>query len=271
MITAVPGGRNAKLPGHPQRLIIHRVIRRLHVPHLSVGDNPLDPGQSRHARDVLRMTEGEAVEVFDDSGAVAIGTLVFPEPKQVIVRVVGIETASTAHRIDIVVASAVPKGERADWIVEKLSELGVTAFIPLVAQRSVVKPDGKNKRERWIRIATESAKQSRRVGVMRIDELRTVPELLKSTPDGTNAFYLSTRAGAPRIVEAFADTDRTAGILLLIGPEGGWTDDEIRLFDEAGWRGVGLTTSILRVETAAIAAATAAILLAHPKSSLRNA
>ena len=266
MITAVPGGRNAMLPEPAGGLIIARVIRRLHVPHLHVGDNELDPGQSRHARDVLRMAEGEAVEVFDDAGAVATGTLVFPEPRQTFVRVAAIETAAPEYRIDITVASAVPKGERADWMIEKLSELGVTAFMPLSADRSVVKPDGKNKRERWIRIATESAKQSRRVGVMRIDELRTVTDLLKSSSDHQNAFYLSTRAGVPRIVEAFARVDRRGGILLLIGPEGGWTDVEVRRFDEVGWRGVGLTTTILRVETAAIAAAATMILLAHPKS-----
>ena len=151
-------------------------------------------------------------------------------------------------------------------MIEKLSELGVTAFIPLSADRSVVKPEGKNKRERWIRIATESAKQSRRVGVMRIDELRTVAELLQSSSDYKNALYLSTAAGVPRITEAFAQVDRRGGILLLIGPEGGWTDDELRSFEETGWRGIGLTRTILRIETAAVTAAAAAILLAHPKS-----
>src|SRR5687767_15989799 len=82
--------------------------------------------------------------------------------------------------LDWTIAAAVPKGDRADWMVEKLSELGVEEFIPLASARSVVLPEGRNKRERWVRIATEAAKQSRRGGVMRVGELTPVAEALKT-------------------------------------------------------------------------------------------
>src|SRR6202011_2416558 len=134
----------------------------------------LDPSQARHAREVLRLPDGHPVEVFDDQGIVGTGVLVFEGPRDALVRVQ--QTSAEKPPATWSVASAVPKGERADWMVEKLSELGAAAFIPLIAARSVVLPEGRNKRERWVRIATESAKQSHRPGVMRIDELSPLEE-----------------------------------------------------------------------------------------------
>jgi 16S rRNA (uracil1498-N3)-methyltransferase len=227
------------------------VIRRLHTQTLFVGDIPLDPTQARHARDALRLEEGTAVEVFDDAGSTASGTLRFRGPKDVFVRVDQITASAPSPRLRLTIASAVPKGERADWMIEKLSELGVATFIPLATERSVVKPEGKNKYERWARIATESAKQSRRAGVMRIEELRPVREAIR---DASAAFYLSTAPDAVPLATALpASPD--AEITLLIGPEGGWTDAEIEWFESSDIRGVKLTSTILRVETAAIAAA----------------
>jgi len=143
------------------------VARRIHVPVLAVGETRLDEAQAHHARDVLRLTQGAEVEVFDDEGRAACGTLLIA-PGAVAVRVEHLDEASAGSSVRLTVASAVPKGERADWMVEKLSELGVAAFVPLATARSVVLPEGRNKRQRWARIATEAAKQSRRAGVMQI-------------------------------------------------------------------------------------------------------
>ena len=265
MITAGSGGRNARLPPATARLIIPRVIRRLHVPKVFPGDNSLDPAQSRHARDVLRLSEGDTVELFDDGGAVASGMLIFEGSRATSVRVISVDQRP-ASGVGVVVASAVPKGERADWMVEKLSELGVTAFVPLVTRRSVVKPDGKNKRDRWTRIATESAKQSRRTGVMRIEELTPLEELLDNRLEQTAAFHLCTRPGTLPLTRTLAGIRGNLRILLLIGPEGGWTGDELASFDAAGAMAAGLTETILRVETAAVAAASLTILLTQSKS-----
>jgi 16S rRNA (uracil1498-N3)-methyltransferase len=234
------------------------VIRRLHTPTLFIGDVPLDPTQARHARDVLRLEDGTPVELFDDSGAIASGTLLIRGHKDVAVRVERITAPDSPTGPRLTIASAIPKGERADWMVEKLSELGVAKFIPLATERSVVKPEGKNKYERWARIATESAKQSRRAGVMRIEELRPVRN---ATADAPSAFYLSTAPGAVPLADVLAGPSQPDELTLLIGPEGGWTEDETEWFESAGIRGVKLTATTLRVETAAIAAA--AITMSH--------
>lgn len=241
--------------------IIRFVPRRLHVPRLSLGEIPLDPAQSHHAREVLRLAEGTIVEVFDNDGQVATGAIRFNGPRDTLVHVARLETPQPTSGSRIIVASAVPKGERADWMVEKLSELGVWAFIPLAAERSVVLPEGKGKRQRWMRIATESAKQSKRPGVMRIEELTPLKTVVDQYP---GALALSTREAALSVIKAVSARPPDQELAFLIGPEGGWTHSEISGFENDGIAQVRLTNTILRIETAAIATASiAATLLAR--------
>ncbi len=237
--------------------------RRVHTPRLCIGRVELDQAGSRHARDVLRLEAGTEVEVFDDAGGVASGVIVALEPL-VAVQVDAID-AGAANVIDITVAAAVPKGDRADWMVEKLSELGVARFIPLATARSIVLPEGKNKRERWMRIATESAKQSRRRGVMRVEELTKVPDAIAQAA-GTGAIVLSTAADARPILVALSQ--KPSNFTLFIGPEGGWTDDELQLFQQHDVTPVKLTDTVLRVETAALVAAAVIAVASNPNSAI---
>jgi 16S rRNA (uracil1498-N3)-methyltransferase len=231
------------------------VARRVYVPRLDPGENPLDPAQAHHARNVLRLTDGAEVEVFDDAGRVARGVLAVSPTGDVAVRVGRVEQREAgATSVRLTVAAAVPKGDRADWMVEKLSELGVAEFVPLAAARSVVLPEGKNKRERWARIATEAAKQSRRAGVMRVGELTKLETALGACG---RAWMLATEAAAAPVAirEAFDSIEGGTTLCAFIGPEGGWTDNELRQFAAAGATAVRLTNTILRVETAAVAVA----------------
>jgi 16S rRNA (uracil1498-N3)-methyltransferase len=229
------------------------VIRRLHVQRLVSGEIALGVSEAHHARDVLRLRVGDEVELFDDAGAVARGCVVRCDSSDVVVQAELLRMAES--RGSIVVASAVPKGERADWMVEKLSELGVDRFIPLRAVRSVVIPAGKNKRDRWSRLTIESAKQSRRPGVMRIDDLTDLDEFL-DTADAADAIVLSTDSIALSLPIAIQSqiANRKPQISLLVGPEGGWSDQELSWFSERNLTRARLTATILRVETAAVAA-----------------
>ncbi|HEY8748666.1 MAG TPA: RsmE family RNA methyltransferase [Tepidisphaeraceae bacterium] len=233
------------------------MIRRLHATRLFIGKVPLDPSQARHARDVLRLQNGAEVEVFDDHGAVASGLILLAEDNAVAVEVKHIAELAGPSTGRITVASAIPKGERADWMVEKLSELGVDAFIPLAAERSVTLPQGTTKFERWNRISTESAKQSRRRGVMAIGKLTSLNDFLEESNPG---YVLSTASEVRPLTDVLVE--RREAVVLAIGPEGGWTEQELTRFAAKGHQQVSLTSTILRTETAAIAAATVAVLWA---------
>ena len=139
-------------------------------------------------------------------------------------------------------------------MVEKATELGVESILPVEAARAekgLFEASGK-RAERWRRIARESAQQSRR---------STIPEILPAVRFGqalsqdADYHYFLDEAAAPPLLSALpttpASTDRVA---VLLGPEGGWTDDERRLSLDANWRAVSLGPQILRAETAAAAA-----------------
>lgn len=228
-------------------------MRRAHVQHVTPGPLLLDAVQTHHLRDVLRLTVGDSVEVFDDIGRTAVARIAASDGPSIVLDVADVRQLAQPP-LNWTIASAVPKGNRADWMVEKLSEIGAAGFVPLAAERSVVLPEGEGKRHRWQRLATESAKQSHRCGVMSIGELMSTEAFLAATPAPT--WYFSTAPQAISVIEAAGQlSPHTRSIALLIGPEGGWTQREIERFAEAGATAVSLGPTVLRIETAAVAVA----------------
>lgn len=226
--------------------------RRVHVASLATALSgaalELSAQQVRHVVRVRRLGVGARVEAMDDEGRTAAGVLESTEGAWR-VRLAENPRVTTPTLSALTIYAAVPKGSRADWMVEKLSELGVSALVPLVTARSVVSP-GPGKLERFARLARESAKQSRRTGVMRIDPLTPLDEAL-------GAFSASKEHGAVLTTErpgrSLAELEVNR---LFIGPEGGWTEQELdAMTAAAGLIAAKLTQSVLRVETAAICAA----------------
>jgi 16S rRNA (uracil1498-N3)-methyltransferase len=147
---------------------------------------------------------------------------------------------------------AIYKFDRMEWAIEKCTELGVRRFVPVISRRTDphLAAASEKRVERWQRVARQAAEQSRRVGAPEI----SVPVKL--------AEALNTVARL-RIVLAESETQtllrdlmppEAVAVALAIGPEGGWTDEEIKSFGEAGWASASLGPTILRAETAAIAA-----------------
>jgi 16S rRNA (uracil1498-N3)-methyltransferase len=228
-------------------------MRRIRVARAVVGRIELEAAQAHHLRDVLRMEVGAWVEVFDQDGATGIGRIVAMDSGGVTVEVEQIGHVDGA-KCRLTMAVATPKAARADWMIEKLGELGVDAFVPIVTERTVVLPKGSSKIERWTRLARESARQSGRVGVMRIGAVTELPQLIRQAGDGGVAlWHLSPSKESVSIFKMIPNFP--ASVMLLVGPEGGWTPKELSKFGDAGSTGVRLTRTILRVETAAIAAA----------------
>ena len=186
--------------------------------------------ESKHALRSLRLAPGDRVTVFDPHESWA-GEIQSAEG-QVTIRLLKKLEAPKLPRV--VVAAALPKGPRLDWMVEKLAEMGVAEFIPTRFSRSVAEP-GEHKRLRLEKIAVAAAKQSG-APIMNIASERTVGEL---SPD--------TWLASPGAAESLP----TDGGCVLIGPEGGLTREEEARFP----RRLSLGPTILRIETAAIVAA----------------
>ncbi len=230
------------------------MARRVHVDQVEAGRITLSAAQAHHVRDVLRLGEGTAVEVFDDTGRVGSGRLVEVSSGAVVVEVGQVK--QRGRRVELTIASAVPKGQRADWMIEKLAELGVARFIPLMTARSVVHPEGRGKLDRWRRLATEAARQSGSA-VMQIDELTRLDDAFAAwRASGAAGWCCATEIdGQPLVTIA----PPPAG-WCFIGPEGGWSEAEIAQMSAGGVSAVRLTESVLRIETAAIIAAAAVLL-----------
>lgn len=222
-------------------------LRRVRVAELVADELILESARAHYVRDVLRLAVGTPVELFDGRGASARATLVQVEGE---VRVRVDERYPAATGPEVIIAMATPKGDRADWAVEKLTELGVTRIVWLVCERSVVVPREDGKRlARWERIAEAAAGQSRRNDVPVIVPPMPFAEAIAELGGGVIAHM----DGRP-IAGVFAAQSELP-LTTLIGPEGGFTASELAMAERAGYSRVGLARHILRAETAAMAAA----------------
>ncbi len=202
----------------------------------------LPPEEARHAARSRRLRRGDAVTLFDGRGRACRGEIVRVDGSRVAVRVGPADP--DASRRTVVIASAVPKGKRLAWMIQKLAELGVSEFVPVAFRRSVARWSAA-KSSRMEKIAIEAAKQSGRSDVMALESETSVERLVGF--EGRT--FVATPGAALTLIEASKDAP-VAGV--VIGPEGGIEPDELR---RLGGTPVSLGPAILRIETAAIAAA----------------
>jgi 16S rRNA (uracil1498-N3)-methyltransferase len=208
------------------------------------------PETERRHVGVLRLQAGDEVELFD--GQCAWLARLCDEGRAAILT--GPMDTVTSTRPRLILATAWPKGKRAATLVEKCAELGVDEIVPLHCARSVVIKDTEGAgMERLRRIAAEAAKQSGRTTVPAIGGERTVAAFLGSLPTGSVAVMLDPRADQS-LVEVLQDAARGSCWCFLIGPEGGFTAEELDESKRIGARAARLGTHVLRVETAAMAA-----------------
>jgi 16S rRNA (uracil1498-N3)-methyltransferase len=164
------------------------------------------------------------------------------------------EVVSAAERLEITLALAIYKFDRMEWAIEKCTELGVARIVPVIAHRTDkhLASAAVKRVERWQRIARHASEQSRRTSPPEI----ALPVKLKEAValEATARILLAETENQVTLKKALQDFPAGADFVLAVGPEGGWTDAELRLFSEAGWISVSLGDNILRAETAAIAA-----------------
>ena len=225
---------------------------------VSLGDD-----EARHLRDVLRLKPGYEIYVFDGAGrevqceVAAIG-------HDVVLNVIQeVEPARPESPVKITLALALLKSDKFDLVVQKTTELGVTTIVPLVTQQADIRlrdeADANKRVARWQRIALEASKQSGRA---------VVPEVFSPIPFDSfvqseaalNGLLFSERDGVS-LTKALQETPKEVSIIAaVVGPEGGWTNEELARARDYGWRIVTMGGRTLRAETAAI---TVTALLQH--------
>lgn len=215
----------------------------------------LDEAQSRHAVQVLRLTVGEEVVVSD--GEVEItGRIATAHKDKVEIALTGKAIKRTSEKLKLILAPAVIRSNRMDLVIEKATELGVAEIAPFVCERSVAKPD-RSKVERWRKIARSAAQQSGRSDAPEIVAPVNFDDAIRRAADIKIIFSETERS---RFFEgAVVEWDKIKSrsqieVIVLIGPEGGFTDEERVAAIKAGWISAGLGSTILRAETASIAA-----------------
>ncbi len=204
--------------------------------------------EARHMK-VRRLARGDRVCLFDGQGNEALGTIDEIKRDDITVTVLGRQKVSS-EGVFTALATAVPKGKRMDWLVQKATELGVGMIIPLVSQRAVVKPKEGAKSERWQKIAVEAAKQSKRATVPEILPPVNIDDILD---EKGYDLKLALMPESERKIKEVLREKRPEKILCLIGPEGGFTDEETSKIKAAGFAPVNIGKNILRIETAGVA------------------
>ena len=220
--------------------------------------------ESHHAIAVLRVKIGAEVILFDGAGTEAVGQVQRIDRKQLEVHVGRLmrQPFELAYRLTLAVA--MPKTHRQGYLIEKCTELGVAAIWPISTARSVTRP-GRAAVEKWQRRAIEAAKQSRRSWVPQVTAPRTFDESIECAGEFDAAGLTERDDSAISFATFLAGQAKSSSVLVWVGPEGGWTDDERNRAIAAGAIPTRLGPCVLRTETAAVAVCAAVALLSPAK------
>jgi 16S rRNA (uracil1498-N3)-methyltransferase len=232
-------------------------VPRVFVRPEAVGSDRVrfDAAEAHHLGRVLRLRPGALVDATDGTGRLYTIRLVE-------LGAAGawgtIETRAEPGRespCSITLAQAILKGDRMSWLVQKATELGVTRIVPMETARVVARPaTGVVARHgRWERIAREAVKQCGRVVVPTVDRPRAFAEVTREVA-GHDVAWICWEGGGLALGAAAAQAGRPGRLLLLVGPEGGFTSEEVTLAEAAGARSVSLGPRVLRAESAGLAA-----------------
>ncbi|MCS6293910.1 MAG: 16S rRNA (uracil(1498)-N(3))-methyltransferase [Nitrospira sp.] len=210
-----------------------------------------------HLRDSLRLELGEQIWVCDGQGTRYLMELTRVTKQELTGRILSTsqEPVRTAPRLRL--AQALLKGEKMDWVIQKATELGVSQIIPLQSRHTIVqlRPERLDAQlARWQRIALEAAQQSEQWHMPVIAQPQTLTACLASHPAPALSLILTERREGQSLHNVRLPESGNESVMVLIGPEGGWSKEEVAQTEQAGYTLMTLGPHILRAETAAIVA-----------------
>ncbi|MGH8182819.1 MAG: 16S rRNA (uracil(1498)-N(3))-methyltransferase [Rhodanobacteraceae bacterium] len=218
-------------------------------------DLPLPASAAQHALRVLRLKPGDPVTLFNGDGHQYPARLLTADPRAARVRIETVESPLRESPLRLTLLQSLARGEKMDWIVQKATELGAAAIVPLVSERSEVRLDAARSEKRlghWRAIAVAACEQCGRNEVPAIGAPIAPAAWLRSAAAAEpGARWMLQPGGATRL-RAFAP--HATSMTLAVGPEGGFGDGDIRSLRQAGFHALTLGPRILRTETAGIAA-----------------
>jgi 16S rRNA (uracil1498-N3)-methyltransferase len=232
--------------------IVTRMSKRFYVNcPLGPGRVTLEGPEAHHLAAVSRLRPGDLVCLFNGDGHEYPARVVSCGRKSVALDVLGMESPQRELPFRMEIAAPLPKGDRGQFLIEKLTELGAAAYVPLRTERSVVHP-GETRLEKLQRLVIEASKQCGRNVLMQVTPVTDWVDycVRESLP---LARYLAhpAKSGDTKFHEIELDQDMS----LAVGPEGGFTDEEIRIAQERDWEIINLGARTLRIETTVIALA----------------
>ena len=210
-----------------------------------------------HLRDSLRITVGETLWLNNGQGAKFRVAITEVSKRAVTGRILETIQEPPRQTPRLILGQSLLKGEKMDWVIQKATELGVSEIVPIESQHSVVqlKADRVDHQlARWQRIALEAAQQSEQWRIPTIATPDSLSELLTSRATDMLTLMLAERREGKSLQTVNLPQDARGSILVLIGPEGGWSQEEAQIAEQAGIVSITLGQHILRSETAAIAA-----------------
>lgn len=208
-------------------------------------------GPALHHLRVARVASGETVEVFDGRGRAWAGRLESMDDGGAVL-LLGEERLGATGR-PVVLIQGLPKGDKLELVLQKATELGVSAVWPVLTERSVSRPRPETfgtRHARWQRIVEEAARQSGRAEVPEVTPLRSLEVAVRSLEPGTRLLVLDEEERVARLAIEAGD----GPLALVIGPEGGLAREEVQLLRDRGGVPVTLGPLVLRTETAGLAA-----------------
>ncbi len=217
---------------------------------LSLGEHELPEAQAHYIGRVLRMAEGDAVQLFDGSGQEYRGALLEVGKKRVRVQLDEAFAGQPESSLKIHLGQGLSRGERMDWAIQKATELGVSEITPIISERCEVrlKDERAEKRQaHWQQIAVSACEQCGRSTVPVIHPPQLLSEWLKAS--GAELKLVLHPVAEPLVSHA-----RPATLAFLIGPEGGLSDAEVNQAQGAGFHAARLGPRVLRTETAPVVA-----------------
>ena len=229
---------------------------RFYVPQLRIEKGMLrvEGEEVRHIRRVLRLKPGDEITVFDGAAREYEGKIVEEGPSSVVILIQNMLPSKAESSLEIILAQGLLKGEKMDYVIQKATELGVKEIVPFVSSRSIPQLDKQRKikrHQRWEKIAVEASKQCGRGVIPKIEALQDYCEIIQRVSPDLLRLILWEREGA-RLREVLTNFKEKTKVFFMVGPEGGFNQEEVENAKQAGFLPVYLGERILRSETVSL-------------------